>query len=88
LNRNPVEGTHITHNTVDIAVYIVDLTERTPSQIPGLDIDQLLAARKLAAGDIESGDDQTRSQIIQTVKPRTDHPGPYQNCRGTSARAA
>ena len=61
-NRTPVEGTHITHNTVDIAVFIVQLAERTPikeltvryfesavdRKFPGLDLDQLHAARKLA----------------------------------------
>ena len=57
------------HDTDDVAAYIVELFERTTARdralgyldsaiehkFPGLGIDQLHAARKIAAGDIESG---------------------------------
>jgi hypothetical protein len=53
----------MTHNTADIAAFIVELTERTPEKdltmgylentvehkFPGLDVEQLHAAQKIVA---------------------------------------
>jgi hypothetical protein len=59
----------MTHKTADIAAYIVELTERTPMKnltvgffesaverkFPGLGIDQLDAARKIAVATMKAG---------------------------------
>jgi hypothetical protein len=58
----------MTHNTTDIAAYIVELTERTPAKdrtigylesaverkFPGLDVDQLHAAQEIAAATLKA----------------------------------
>jgi hypothetical protein len=58
----------MTHNTADIAAYIIELTECTPAndltvgyfesaverKFPGLDIDQLDAAREIAVATMKA----------------------------------
>ena len=60
------EVTPMTHDTADIAAFIVELTERTPAQersvqmfdlvvdrkFPGVDADQLYAAYEIAAAKV------------------------------------
>jgi hypothetical protein len=58
----------MTHDTTDIAAFIVELTERTPAKertmqmfdlavdrkFPGVDVDQLYAAHEIAAASMKA----------------------------------